>query len=347
MDLGALALTGEAAVVGTDVGSIVSNGRAGFSVSDNGVLVYSSTPDNRRAEDSLRLRWVDRAGKPLRAVGPPVSGRTFRLSPEGTRAAVLEISGDRAVGRSLWIADLTRGTKAPLTSGSTLSPTWSADGARLLFAEGAGSGRTTIAERAANGATPARQFHEEADKSVVPLDESADGKWLVFSMGGAGARSLHVMPRSGGTPTVYLADTFDYPQASISPDGRWLAYTSNESGTYEVIVQSFPDPSRGKWPISTRGGTSPRWRRDGKELFYVDFEQQLIAVSVSSDRDFVPGQSTPLFTVPVETMNAAYNYDVAPDGQTFLMVDLPGGGATDSRVPLTVTTNWTSLLKKK
>ena len=154
------------------------------------------------------------------------------------------------------------------------------------------------------------------------------------------------MARPGGKPTAYLANEFDYPQASLSHDGRWLAYTSNESGAYEVIVQSFPDPSKGKWPISTRGGTAPRWRRDGRELFYIDTEQRLVAVAINSDRDFVPGNSTPLFLLLFQSLGAAYGYDVAGDGQTFLVPTPVGNVTPDSRIPLTVTTNWTSLLKK-
>jgi Tol biopolymer transport system component len=331
------------------VASLVANGRAAFSVSDTGVLVYSSSPANRYGAADLQLTWVDRNGKPIKTVGPPVSSFVLRLSPDATRVALLEESGDRsqASGRSLWIADLARNVKAPLNPGATLSPTWSFDGTRLLFGDRSDSGSVVIAERAANGATPASRFYEEAGKPVVPLDESADGKWLVFARGVPGLRGLYVMSRPGGKPTAYLANAFDSFQASISPDGRWLAYTSNESGAYEVIVQSFPDPSRAKVPISTRGGTSPRWRHDGRELFYTDAEQRLTAVSVSSDREFVAGSSTPLFLVNFQSNNGAYGYDVARDGQTFLVALAAGGVAADSRIPLTVTTNWTSLLKKK
>jgi hypothetical protein len=108
----------------------------------------------------------------------------------------------------------------------------------------------------------------------------------------------------------------------------------------------FTREAQGKWPISTRGGGSPRWRRDGRELFYVDAEQRLIAVSVTTDRGFVPGRSTPLFLLPFQSLAGTYSYDVARDGQRFLLAS-PGGNVTaDSRIPLTVTTNWKSLLKR-
>jgi serine/threonine protein kinase len=348
IDLGKQELTGEAVVVGTDVSSMMANGRAGFSVSDNGVLVYASSPANRFGVADSQLTWVDRQGKSIRSVGPPVSSFVVRLSPDGTRAAILEETGDRSqTDRSLWIADMTRPVKAPLTTRATLSPTWSHDSARLLFADRSDNGRFRVAERSASGATAASPFYEDADNSILPLDESADGKWVVLAIGPQGLRSLWVMPRSGGKPTVYLANGFDYPQASISHDGKWLAYTSNESGAYEVYVQSFPDPSRGKWPISTKGGGAPRWRRDGRELFFVDTEQRLIAVSINSDRDFRPGNSTPLFLVTLQPPGSSYGYDAAVDGQTFLIPLAAGKGLGDSRMPLTVTTNWMSLLKKK
>ena len=348
LDAGTMALTGEASVVATGVPSMPSNGRAAFSVSDNGVLVSSANPADGMGA-SLQLAWVDRTGKVIGSAGPPTSSLGVRLSPDGTRAALLEEAGDRSqtAGRTLWVADLDRGVKAPLTTGrAAVSPSWSADGLRVVFGSRTDRGAFVMAEGAASGATAPRTMHEEAGHNVVPLDESADGKLLVFSRGVPGLRALHVLSRSDGKSSLYLGNEFDYPQASLSHDGKWLAYTSNESGSYEVIVRSFPDPSQGKWPISTRGGSSPRWRRDGRELFYLDAEQRLIAVAVETDRGFVPGRSTSLFFVPFQNLGGAYGYDVVRDGQKFLLSYPPGNTAVDSRVPLTVTTNWTSLLKK-
>lgn len=205
-------------------------------------------------------------------------------------------------------------------------------------------------ERVASGATPAKVAYEQAGLNVVPLDESTDGKQVVFALGkpGTGLRGLHILTRSTGTTTPYLTDEFDHPQASLSPDGKFLAYVSNETSTYQVVVQPFPDPSLGKWFISTNGGLHPRWSRDGRELFYVDTEERVVAVPVTTDGEFVPGKPAPLFTLPlnilVNLFGAAYVYDVAPDRQRFL-VSMPSTG-NSQRLPLTVTTNWTSLLKR-
>ena len=128
---------------------------------------------------------------------------------------------------------------------------------------------------------------------------------------------------------------------------------SDESGVYQIIVQPFPNPSRGKVQISTNGGFHPRWRRDGKELFYVDPQARLVAVAISASAngDLLPGRSTPLFSLPISTtvpVGAAYEYDVAPDGKRFL-VSMPVGGSRGEQrvIPLTVTTSWTSLLTRK
>jgi len=358
MDLETHELTGESVVVTAGLYSVSANGRSGFTVSNAGVLVFSSNPESQTTGDERQLTWLDRAGKPLHTVGPPVTSYLLRLSPDASRVALLEELSERAaavtVGRSLWVADLSRSVKAPLTSDRpALSPTWSADGARLRFASRDENDEFTIAERVASGATPASVVYEEKGTSAVPLDESRDGTLLFTSvLQRAGLRSLQILSKPGGKATTYLSDGFDHPQASLSPDGRWVAFVSNESGTYEIIVQPFPDPSSGKWRISTNGGLAPRWRRDGRELFYLDAEQRLVAVSVTADRGFAPGKPTPLFStlgLQSNLAGGAYWYDVAPDGQRFLFC-LPAGGSAlyaSRDIPLTVTTHWTSLLTKK
>jgi Tol biopolymer transport system component len=355
LDPGRLELTGEPVLVATGLYSRAGNGRAGFTVSEAGVLVHSSEEEQEIGAPDRQLTWLDRNGKTLGTAAARTTASAFRLSPDASQVALLEIVPERrapAVG-SLWVTDLARNVKAPLTTGRTLalSPTWSAGSDRLLFGartDTAGE-NTAILERAASGATAARTLHEQAGHNLVPLDESRDGKLVVMASGKGGLRSLHVLAKAAGTVTPYLVSEFDYPQASLSPDGKWLAYVSNESGSYEIFVQPFPDPSLGKWKISSDGGLHPRWRRDGRELFYVDADRRLIAVPIATDRAFAPGASAPLFTIPNlrlvrQVYGSAYMYDAAPDGQRFL-VSLPP--ATASQVtPLTVTTNWASLLKK-
>jgi len=350
MDMRTRQLTGDPVVVGTGLRNNPGNGRSGFTVSDAGVLVYSSNPDQQAGLVNRRLTWFDRRGTHLGQVGPPISAFNFRLSSDGARVVLVDRVGGLTAGdRQLWVADLERNVKAPL-SPSRSGAVWSADGLRLLFSSEV-NGRAAIVEREASGATPMTTLHSDAPQSViVPLDESPDGTRVVFLKSTAGRRSVYVLSKADGTVVPYLDDGFDHPHAALSRDGRWLAYATNESGRYEVVVQPFPDPSQGKWSISANGGITPKWRRDGRELFFVDAAGQLVTVPVSTSQGFVPGPPQPLFELPLvlATSGGAYVYDVSPDGQRILL-SIPPGGLGDGAAanPLTVVTNWMQLIAKK
>jgi hypothetical protein len=248
--------------------------------------------------------------------------------------------------------------KAPILPTAAASPTWSADGTRLSFGLGTGTNQSALAERDAGSATPIKTLHQEKGVSLLlPFDETRDGALAVFGrvIGGA-QRGIGVLSKADGKVTAYLENSFTGSQAALSPDGRWLAYTTSESGSSEVMVQPFPDPSGGKWPISTNGGSAPRWRRDGRELFYVDTDRRLMSVPVTAGPSFVPGRATALFSLPagapfsllagVGRAQGAYVYDAAADGQRFLVSLAPDAASVRAlAVPLTVITNWTSLLK--
>jgi hypothetical protein len=157
-----------------------------------------------------------------------------------------------------------------------------------------------------------------------------------------------MLSRVDGTVTAYLDGNVAGAQAALSPDRAWLAYTSSDVSPPAVVVQTFPDPSGGRWTISSGGGTAPRWRRDGRELFYIDAERRLMSVPVSVSPTFAPGRATPLFRMPdrIGADRRGYVYDVAADGQRFLVSLLPEGVSEEAQVPpVTVLTNWTSLLK--
>jgi hypothetical protein len=209
----------------------------------------------------------------------------------------------------------------------------------------------SLAERDASGATPVKTLlTEQGYTLLVPFDETRDGNRVVFGRrSGNARRGLAVLSRPDGKVTTYLDNAFTGGQAALSPDERWLAYTSNESGVGEVVVQPFPDPSSGKWPVSTGGGSAPRWRRDGRELFYVDKDRRLVSVPVNGAGRFELGRATSLFTLPAEFgggADRAYYYDVAADGQRFLLSVPPGGASGETpESPLSVIANWTSLLK--
>jgi dipeptidyl aminopeptidase/acylaminoacyl peptidase len=181
---------------------------------------------------------------------------------------------------------------------------------------------------------------------AIPVDWSSDGKYIVFSRTKTnGGNDTWLQPMFGDRkPKSFLESQFDKVLAQVSPDGRWIAYTTNESGSFQIFVQSFPDPTGGKWQISAEGGVEPKWRRDGRELYYIAFDGKLMAVPVKADRTFEAGKPMALFptglTVNRTRPDRDRRYDVAKDGR-FLFV-MPG---KVTAAPVTVLVNWPSTLK--
>jgi Tol biopolymer transport system component len=178
-----------------------------------------------------------------------------------------------------------------------------------------------------------------------PVSWSPDGKYILyFSASASQNGDMFALPLTGDRkPIPLLQSKFTRGEARISPDGRWVAYTANESGRYEVYVGAFPGPG-GKWQISTTGGYMPRWRRDGSEIFYLTTSGNLMAVEVNSKGAGIEvGAVKTLFKVRTLITATGYNYDVSPDGQRFLVAALPEIAETS---PVTVVLNWSAELKK-
>jgi eukaryotic-like serine/threonine-protein kinase len=203
-------------------------------------------------------------------------------------------------------------------------------------------------ERPSNGATAEKPMLErEKGVSHSPRDWSADGNTLVFAKEGRNGRwSLWALPLTGDRkPFPYRTSEFNENEAALSPNGRFLAFSSNESGRNEIIVQPFPDASLGRWQISSEGGSAPRWRRDGRELFYIDLKGRIVGLSVTTTAPTFSIQETTLtlqtpLPVPVQITGSSAPYDVAPDGQRFLLT-LPITGVTAT--PISVRVNWAVL----
>jgi Tol biopolymer transport system component len=343
-----LHLTGDA--VSLDVRVAKFGGELGaFSVSDTGTLIYREPRDET---PTRQLVWIDRMGKTVRATDDEFAmGSGLKLSPSGKQIAFVEGNPP-----DVFVYDLERRVKTRLTTSPETdhNPVWSPDGSRVVFdshrqgPDPQSASDAGLYERPSNGAT-AEQPMLDREKGVQhsPRDWSADGKTLVFAKQGQNGRwNLWALPLTGDRkPFPYRKSEFNENEAALSPNGQFVAFTSNESGRNEVIVQPFPDASRGRWQISSEGGSAPRWRRDGRELFYIDLKGRIIGLSVTTTGPTFSIQRTSLtmqtpLPVPLQTAGSSAPYDVAPDGQRFLLT-LPIAGV--SATPISVRVNWSAL----
>jgi Tol biopolymer transport system component len=319
-----------------------------YAVSATGVLAYRPV-----ATTSSQLVWFDRTGKPLE---PPVSLafviNNLALSPDGKRVALEAV--DHAGHRDIWILDLVRGVPTRLTfdPAQALRTVWSPDGRQLAFASGRGGNSLyDIYEKNSSGSANEQLL----TKSGMPDDWSADGRNIVYELRDPKTKAdLWVLPVTGAPaerkPMPYLQTAADERQGRFSPDGRWLAYISDESmaSQYQVYVQSFP-AGAGKFQVSTgAGGVQPRWRRDGKELFYIAADGKLMAVQVKTAPEFEAGVPQPLFDPRIVSgaHPAWARYAVTADGKRFLVdtVESTQEGVTSE--PITVVLNWQAALKR-
>jgi eukaryotic-like serine/threonine-protein kinase len=335
-DSGKASLSGDPIPIADQVTTVGPGGGA-FSISQNGVLAY------RRISPPLAndLTWYDRQGKRLGTVGEQATYTNPALSPDGKRLAVSRLD-PATITRNIWVLDLARGVSSRFTfdKADETNPLWSPDGSRIAFSSARkGPGLRDIFWKASGGAAAEELLLEDAgDKAVEAW--SADGKLLLYNVG---SRDTYAVPVSGDRkPYPVLKASFPQDHASLSPDGHWLAYVSQESGRREVFVQTFP-PAGGKWQISNGGGTEPSWRRDGKELFFLG-GSKFKAVDVrASGASFEAGIPKDLFEVQLESINRRNRYVATPDGQRFLFVTTPKSLDT---VPFVVVQNWQTLLNR-
>jgi Tol biopolymer transport system component len=314
---------------------------ADFSASTNGTLVYLTG----RSGFQRQIAWFDRAGKELGKIGGPAPNSNLALSPDGKRVVIQRLEVRGAVS-DLWMLDLTRGTESRFTFNplSDIGPVWSPDGGRIAFSS-VRSGIFELYWKISSGAGQEERLLESRALNI-PLDWSRDGRFLVYYQSGGKTRGdLWLLPMTGERkPTPYLATEFEEREARFSPDGRWMAYLSDETGRQEVYVQPIP-VSGAKWQISTAGGFQPRWRADGKELFFLGADRKLMAVVVRAGSSFDAGVPAALFEtrIPAPLPTTPQLYDPAPDGQRFLMIT---SHAETTGTPLTVAVNWLAGVKR-
>jgi serine/threonine protein kinase/Tol biopolymer transport system component len=333
-----LEFTGGVTAIEENVIESVSTWGAVFSASQNGVLAYQAGgPQTQQSE----LRWYDREGKKLGALG---SGTYYgpRLSPDGTRLAV--DFGDP--NRNVWIFDLSRAVKTRLTFGATEgAPVWSPDGSRIAFSTlYGGIGSSEILTKKTNGEGQNEPLYGPQGMEI-PTDWSPDGRFILLDNNYSILSEIDVLPLAGDRKSYPFAKS-QFPERSghFSPDGRWVAYTSREPGREEVYVAPFPGPG-GKWQISSSGGRMPRWRRDGRELYFIAEDYTLMAAEVEAGQNkFEVKKMRPLFRVNLapEALERSGSYDVSPDGTRFVI----NASSDETQPPITLVLNWNAALKK-
>jgi Tol biopolymer transport system component len=311
-----------------------------FSISATGVLAYQT------GQTLSQLTWFDRTGKPTGVVGQRADYNTVNLSPNGTKAAISLRDG--AGNMSLWLFDLVRGVPTRFTFGPAqeVAGVWSPDGTQLAF-DSVRKGRSYLYRRATNG-SPSEDVLEASPIIKFAASWSSDGKFLLYISAGVTPRTgndIWVLPLFGDRkPYPFLQTPYNEGRANFSPDGRWIAYASNESGSgLDVYVAAFPGAA-GKLRVSLAGGDSPRWRRDGREIFYVAPDGKLMAAAVNGQGAvFQVGAVTPLFDLRMRDQRLGTPYDVTADGQHFLV-----NTETEQTAfaPITLVVNWPGLLKK-
>jgi Tol biopolymer transport system component len=357
---------------------VVADGVAAFSTSEAGSIAYRSFSGPLLRQSV----WIDRSGKAVQKVGDPLVALNLglalnpgsTLSPDGRRIA-LSRANDGNV--DIWLLDVDKGVSSRFTFDSAIdqNPVWSPDGSRIVW-ESPRKGTYDLYIKSATKVDTDEILFSSAELKS-PLDWSADGRFILYrNLDPKTGFDLWALPMSGareaqgrqdaassnaspagrsqqeidgdGKPFPVVRTNADERSAQFSPDGKWIAYQSDESGHFEIYVQPFPGPA-GKFQISTNGGAQMRWRRDGKELFYIDLNDQLVAVPIqfASDGQSVQvGATVPLFTTHVggavqQNPAVLRQYEVSPDGQRFLMntvVDAPSP-------PINVILNWKPSVK--
>ena len=334
-----LALTGEAVPIAEQIQRQSNLAVGDFSASDSGVLAYQTGTGSGNS----RLLWFDRVGKQTAVLGDQADYRSVELSPDRTRAAVIITDSVRGT-RDIWLHDVARFLRTRFTfdPAEETASRWSPDGSRVIFNSNR-KGRQDLFQKPSSGAGN-EELVLESDRNKNAGDWSLDGRLLLYGVDDPKTTwDLWVLPLSAdGKPRPFLQAEFSQEYGRFSPDGRWVAYRSNESGRFEVYVTPFPGPG-GKWQISTAGGSFPRWRRDGKEIFYVTPDTKLMAAAVSSRGSaFEVGALQLLFETSVR-LDGDYPYDVSADGQRFVVNTLV---KDTTAAPITVVVNWTAALKK-
>jgi serine/threonine protein kinase len=345
-------LSGEPEPVAEHIAVNGASIRAMFSASETGTLVYQSG----EASAGWDLVWRGRDGKQMETVAQASRYIGPSLSPDGTRLVVTIFVGNQGIADN-WVFDLARATRTRLTFTSGIATnanlggvTWTPD-SKTIFYTAASQGVFRIYAKAADGSGSERLILDSADASAYPNSVSPDGRYLVYmkrlNQDQTGnhiwALPLFASGRLGdGKPFPIVQGAFDERAPEVSPDGKWMAYQSSESGRPEIYITAFPTGGA-KWQVSSNGGTTPKWRRDGKELFFLDPQDNIVAVDVNTSGNAVKLGTPHILFRAVGIQRDFGPYDVTADGKKFL---INNGNLKQGTEPVTLVQNWPTELKK-
>jgi Tol biopolymer transport system component len=338
-DAKALKVTGEPVPLAEQIGTDTV-GLARFSVSRDGVLVY------RTGESGDSVVWLVRTGKELETILEKGEYEDPQISPAGDQLAY-DLADARSGRYDIWLRDLARGVNSRFTfdSVNAIVPVWTPKGDALIYASFRENAQG-LYEKSTLGQGEEKLL-ARLDGLAFPTSVAPDGSAVAFTLRPANTKNgfdIMILPLSPGSkPVPFRATPFNESAAHFSPDGKLIAYNSNESGRNEIYVQAYPGPGR-TWQISTSGGVDPHWRADGRELFYRAADQQMMSVEISGGGDpFQAGIPKPLFMLRASTGAAATRYAVDRTGQKFLLASALG---REAMTPTTVVLNWASALGK-
>lgn len=344
-DLSNFQTKGEGVPVAEGVYFEPSSGNGFLTNSSDGILVYATSSGNQYQQ----FAWFDRQGKQLDTLGEPgILGDPW-FSPDETKLAHYSFRTAASGKPDIWITDLKQRTSTRFTfnPANEFTPVWSPDGSRIAFSSNR-TGSYSLCEKSLSGSGEEKILLQSSDWKFAD-DWTKDGKYIIFENDGPKTKAdIWVLPLFGdGKPFAILHSEFNEAQANVSPDGKWIAYGSDETGRAEIYVQSFPTPGA-KRQISTSGGTQPRWAKNQKELFYMAPDGKLMVTEIKSDGSLeVIGVPQALFSTHVPLLplvgNDRNQFVVTSDNQRFIINRLATEGLS---TPITVILNWTQLLKK-